>query len=1215
MRSSTLFGLATALFSASPSHSFELHTKDASHHHSADRDVVKRQTTSGTVLYSSPPVGQLQENVGSGYIQHTVTFTATLDNVMVTVLIQNNPSDTLYDDFSMIAVGDTTNTNLIQNPGFETGSLASWVLSGEDGYISNNCGHSGSYCFADGAVGQEDSLSQSVSTVAGTNYMLSFWIKNIVGFAQRELVETQVLVSDFEGPALLSLTPATDSGSSDSDGVTNVGQPVIQGNAIPSLQINVYANGELIGNTQSTAGGTWSFQVPSTMAPGSNDFTATCIYEGAESGPSVPLLVTYIPSGTVPTLALDSSTDTGVQGDGITWDTNLILTGSGDASTEVTIYDGTAVLGVTTTDNTGAFSFTTQSLAQGEHSFTANEGPDVAGNPRISASLAVTITALPVSAPTLIGLIPDTDTGVQGDDMTSDAVIGITGTGEADSLILLYDGSTAIGNANSDDTGAFVVFTPNLSIGVHSFTATVTDLDGDVSSPSTSLTITIQPPVPTIFSLTDGTASGGPGTTVTYNDPVTIFGTALADSTVLLSSVTQGYGTIGEGTTGDNGAFYITTDFLDYGDYEVVATVQSQDGLTSDSSEPFYFSIVVEPPTLTGFSAPSDQTNYYDNGTTDNTPTILGTAVAGSSIVLLLEDGSTIGTGTSDDNGNFAITTSPLSIGTHNITAESTVYPRLEEDRLRHRDVYSSGSSEPLTITILPQPSVVPSVGDCNLLGCYKEPTYARALTDSHTINYSDMSVEICAAYCSDYTYFAVENGGECYCGNIIAGGTNSASADQCESVCDGNPFEYCGGYGYLDLYQCGVVTSSTSSSSLSTSSAAASSSVAPSSSSYAAVSSSAAPSSSSYAAASSSSADPSSSSFSAVPSSSSSSADPASSSSSVAASSSAAPFSSSSSADPPSSSSSSSASSFSSSSSTISSGAFSPSASSVLPSNNYVFPSSSSAPYLITNSTSTRPSLSAAVTTSAPASPSTSSIEYTTSTVSTTVVYTITSCAATVTDCSARLGSVTTETIDLYTTICPVTATETAPASSIPAAIVELTTSTVYTTIVSTIIHCAATVIDCPAESTLLTTATVALYTTVCPVAEASKAIAGGSPGTPAVTGAPATPAKGAAAAYAASSPAVVAAGGKATGVAAGVIGASPSISIVTVVPVPVATISSVHGSTSNSSATGATGSYHAGSVTSASPSASHISANGAGKTHAGLMALFGAMGLIFLL
>ncbi|RDW92231.1 hypothetical protein BP5796_01625 [Coleophoma crateriformis] len=104
----------------------------------------------------------------------------------------------------------------------------------------------------------------------------------------------------------------------------------------------------------------------------------------------------------------------------------------------------------------------------------------------------------------------------------------------------------------------------------------------------------------------------------------------------------------------------------------------------------------------------------------------------------------------------------------------------------------------------------------------------------------------------------------------------------------------------------------------------------------------------------------------------------------------------------------------------------------------------------------------------------------YTTSTVQETLTYTITSCAPTVTDCPARIGSVTTETVDLYTTVCPIDSYSTAPVStSVP----ELTTSTVYTTKVYTITSCAPTVTNCPAKLGSVTTETVIAYTTVCPV------------------------------------------------------------------------------------------------------------------------------------
>jgi hypothetical protein len=114
-------------------------------------------------------------------------------------------------------------------------------------------------------------------------------------------------------------------------------------------------------------------------------------------------------------------------------------------------------------------------LALGDQSFTADEGPDVAGNPRVSAPLAVTLVAPPQNPPTLTGLSPDTDTGVQGDDMTTDTTVGITGTGIPTTLIQLYNGLTIIGSATADDEGAFTITTPILAPGVYSFTATGTD--------------------------------------------------------------------------------------------------------------------------------------------------------------------------------------------------------------------------------------------------------------------------------------------------------------------------------------------------------------------------------------------------------------------------------------------------------------------------------------------------------------------------------------------------------------------------------------------------------------------------------------------------------------------------------------------------------------------------------------------------------------------
>ncbi|KAM0326248.1 hypothetical protein ACHAQA_006845 [Verticillium albo-atrum] len=108
------------------------------------------------------------------------------------------------------------------------------------------------------------------------------------------------------------------------------------------------------------------------------------------------------------------------------------------------------------------------------------------------------------------------------------------------------------------------------------------------------------------------------------------------------------------------------------------------------------------------------------------------------------------------------------------------------------------------------------------------------------------------------------------------------------------------------------------------------------------------------------------------------------------------------------------------------------------------------------------------------------SDVELTTSTVYATNVYTVTSCAPEVTNCPAG-PHVTTETVALYTTVCPVTEVQSEQPKPTPT---EWTTSTVYTTNVRTITSCAPEVTDCP-NAPHVTTETIAVSTTICPVTE----------------------------------------------------------------------------------------------------------------------------------
>ncbi|KAH6682060.1 WSC domain-containing protein [Halenospora varia] len=97
--------------------------------------------------------------------------------------------------------------------------------------------------------------------------------------------------------------------------------------------------------------------------------------------------------------------------------------------------------------------------------------------------------------------------------------------------------------------------------------------------------------------------------------------------------------------------------------------------------------------------------------------------------------------------------------------------------------------------------------------GCYTEATEQRALSmGAYFDNF--MTVPKCAAACSGYTWFGVEYGRECYCGNTINKGSVPTDVSECSFTCPGDETTFCGAGNRLDMYHYGVASTSTSDSS-----------------------------------------------------------------------------------------------------------------------------------------------------------------------------------------------------------------------------------------------------------------------------------------------------------------------------------------------------------------------------------------------------------------
>lgn len=87
-------------------------------------------------------------------------------------------------------------------------------------------------------------------------------------------------------------------------------------------------------------------------------------------------------------------------------------------------------------------------------------------------------------------------------------------------------------------------------------------------------------------------------------------------------------------------------------------------------------------------------------------------------------------------------------------------------------------------------------------LGCFTEGNGVRALGAASLVNYTTMTVEICAGFCTPtYILFGLEFGGECYCADVFGNGSVAAPATDCNFPCGGDANETCGAGNRLNVF------------------------------------------------------------------------------------------------------------------------------------------------------------------------------------------------------------------------------------------------------------------------------------------------------------------------------------------------------------------------------------------------------------------------------
>ena len=317
-------------------------------------------------------------------------------------------------------------------------------------------------------------------------------------------------------------------------------------------------------------------------------------------------------------------------------------------------------------DGTGAWTFT-PSLPDGPHTIVASE-TDTAGN-LASASLDVTLLTQAPAIPTIQGLAPGSDSGIDGDGITNVAQPTVVGTADAGSTVVLSDGAVQVGNAIADPWfGCVVDHHPGtLSDGEYLLTSTSSDAAGNASPDSAPLDVTIDTtvtPVTEALALDTG-ASSSDGIT----SDATLVGSGDPNAFVTLTVGTSPLAT----TTADRTGAWTFTPSLPDGPHTIVASETDTAGnLASASLDVTLLTQGPAIPTIQGLAPGSDSGIDGDGITNVAQPTVVGTADAGSTVVL--SDGTVpVGSAIADPvSGAWSIVASTLSDGEHLLTATSS---------------------------------------------------------------------------------------------------------------------------------------------------------------------------------------------------------------------------------------------------------------------------------------------------------------------------------------------------------------------------------------------------------------------------------------------------------------------------------------------------------------------------------------------------------------
>ncbi|EOF5701165.1 non-fimbrial adhesin SiiE [Salmonella enterica] len=386
-------------------------------------------------------------------------------------------------------------------------------------------------------------------------------------------VDTQIAINNIE--------LVNDSGIPD-DNLTNNVRPQFQV-TVPTdvnvVRLSIDGGKTWCNATQSSTPGVWDYTWLADVGEGKHTLTVEATDKaGNQTTQQLDFIIDTLLSE--PTIALDSTDDSGTKGDNLTnVNKPTFILGNIDADARyVTVevqYGGTKEVLTATKGATGIWSVTpTGTWADGDYMLTVRVEDD-AGNVKYSAPLTVTVdTQITIDVIELVN-----DNGIPGDNLTNDVRphFRVTVPGDVNEVRLSIDGGNTWVRATQGTAGIWDYTWPkDVTDGLHTLTVEATDKAGNKTTQTLDFTIDTRLSTPTIaMDSRDDTGAIGDHITSVKRPGFTI-GNIDSDAQSVILRITQG-GNSQEVTLTQVGGQWRFTPDADWADGSYTLTVEVTD--------------------------------------------------------------------------------------------------------------------------------------------------------------------------------------------------------------------------------------------------------------------------------------------------------------------------------------------------------------------------------------------------------------------------------------------------------------------------------------------------------------------------------------------------------------------------------------------------------------------------------------------------------------